>query len=332
MAHAKLNEDLNAIANTFPKQTEIQRNIKLLRDSLAKCNRDQENQNFWATIAIDLNKAAQECEVARGRLNNSAMNYSSSILDKEFRSDKDHVISSPNCLPSSSRDKGKSILQEHPIPDPESSMSEVPDELNANESPNSKSSATIIKYKAEDIYKKILDGVDITVHERKIMTNGLSSILDLSDNSFYSQQLFFTADRWKSMNDLYQEKYHIPLVKFPAAVSSTWKIVCHKIKTTRNIDSGLKYLYQIYSKYFDDKTVFTPLKAFEMVLTAMNNQNYLLEKQTAIDVNEYEYLETFGFLYSECSLKKVIYESRHTNPHSLTLPNEKLTSIRNQQT
>ncbi|KAI7847649.1 hypothetical protein BDC45DRAFT_562188 [Circinella umbellata] len=61
-------------------------------------------------------------------------------------------------------------------------------------------------------------------------------------------------------------------------------------KKTRSIDSGIRYLYQVYPTYFNDKPVFVLLKVLDTILTGMSYQGHLLEKRTAVDVTEYEYL------------------------------------------
>ncbi|KAI8087328.1 hypothetical protein BDF21DRAFT_397006 [Thamnidium elegans] len=51
---------------------------------------------------------------------------------------------------------------------------------------------TIIKMNAVNIHRKLLRRLKLTCCQRKIMTNGLSSALDMSTNSFVSQSTLFT--------------------------------------------------------------------------------------------------------------------------------------------
>ncbi|KAG2219330.1 hypothetical protein INT45_006863 [Circinella minor] len=227
-------------------KTEIQKSIKLLSESLMKCHRNEENQNFWKTTAIKLNQAVQERNVCSAELNNSVMVAASMILDEEFCSDNNDLIFKSNTQPSSFLHKRQKGLQEHSASQPRPFIREGP-----SKTLDSKSSATIIELKAEAIHKKLLEGVDIISHERKIMMNGLSSILDLSDDSPLSQHNQH-MDYRLSLN---QKKHE-------------------------SIDSGLKYMYQVYPKHFDDKTVFTPLKALEAALQAMNDQGYVPARET----------------------------------------------------
>ncbi|KAI8070668.1 uncharacterized protein B0P05DRAFT_474195 [Gilbertella persicaria] len=42
------------------------------------------------------------------------------------------------------------------------------------------------------------------------MSNGLSSILDLVDQSYTSQRKLFTSAKWQQINQIFQNKHRIP--------------------------------------------------------------------------------------------------------------------------
>ncbi|KAK4516296.1 uncharacterized protein ATC70_011266 [Mucor velutinosus] len=68
---------------------------------------------------------------------------------------------------------------------------------------------TIIKKGAIDMHSKLLLKQALTARQRKIMTNGLSSIVDLSDNSLASQRSLFTESEWSELQLLFDERLKI---------------------------------------------------------------------------------------------------------------------------
>ncbi|KAG2221203.1 hypothetical protein INT45_000243 [Circinella minor] len=70
--------------------------------------------------------------------------------------------------------------------------------------------ATIIKREATNFHDQYKHGNPLSSRQRKIMSNGLSSILDLVDQSYTSQRKLFTSAEWQQINQLFQNKHHIP--------------------------------------------------------------------------------------------------------------------------
>ena len=68
-------------------------------------------------------------------------------------------------------------------------------------------------------------------------------------------------------------------------------------------------MYQVYSKYFNDPTMFQPLKAMKTIFCALNEISYLFEKESAVDVTEYDYLGNIWLpLFRILLKKKAIFE------------------------
>ncbi|KAI8084413.1 uncharacterized protein B0P05DRAFT_453042, partial [Gilbertella persicaria] len=82
------------------------------------------------------------------------------------------------------------------------------------------------------------------------MSNGLSSILDLVDQSYTSQRKLFTPAEWQQINQLFQNKHRIPDTSpLNPTLSTTLKVIDAMLKQTSNIKMGLLYLYKIYGKH-----------------------------------------------------------------------------------
>ncbi|CAO3614773.1 unnamed protein product [Mucor hiemalis] len=121
------------------------------------------------------------------------------------------------------------------------------------------------------------------------MTNGLSSILDICDITESSQKSLFKDDEWEFLVKMYTKKYDITLIPVYAVILSTWKIVTHNIKNTRDIDFGLKYIYQIFPKHLKRQHFFC-LKLCEHMLNLIQMHATMLIKVDPPAFSENDYL------------------------------------------
>lgn len=89
---------------------------------------------------------------------------------------------------------------------------------------------TIIKRAAYQLQQK--SDLKMTCRERKIMTSGLSSILDLSDDPFDSQRSLFTSEQ----RDELRKKYDNPLSQLDSVVVNYLKIACCTLELSNDYD------------------------------------------------------------------------------------------------
>jgi hypothetical protein len=121
------------------------------------------------------------------------------------------------------------------------------------------------------------------------MSNGLSSILDLVDQSDPSQRSLFLSLEWNQINQLFKSKYDISVADLDPVLCSTWKIICGTVNESRNIKNGLLYLYRIFPKY-QSSSLMPSLKALEHILDLLDQDAYLLQESVAVSVSETDYL------------------------------------------
>lgn len=81
------------------------------------------------------------------------------------------------------------------------------DEIRLGNNPHSV--GTIIKRAAFKVHDEMLNDNNLTLRHRKIMTNGLSSILDIVDNSFASQRSLFKEGEWQELKILFNARLFI---------------------------------------------------------------------------------------------------------------------------
>ncbi|CAO3595505.1 unnamed protein product [Absidia cylindrospora] len=141
--------------------------------------------------------------------------------------------------------------------------------------------ATIIKRKAIVLHDQYKHGNPLSSRQRKIMSNGLSSILDLVDQSYPSQRSLFLSLEWNQINHLFKSKYDISVVDLDPVLCSTWKIICGTVNESRNIKNGLLYLYRIFPKY-QSSNLMPSLKALEHILDLLDQDAYLLQESALV--------------------------------------------------
>ncbi|KAI9354222.1 hypothetical protein BD770DRAFT_412332 [Pilaira anomala] len=164
-----------------------------------------------------------------------------------------------------------------------STLSEIDNVLFSD---NNLSVGTIIKRKAVELFN---DGTACNSRDYKIMTNGLSSILDICDITESSQKSLFKNGEWEFLVKMYTKKYDITLIPVYDLILSTWKIVTYTIKNTRDISFGLKYLYQIFPKHLKTQHFFC-LKLCEHMLNLIQMHPTMLIKVDPPAFSENDYL------------------------------------------
>ncbi|KAI9478249.1 MAG: hypothetical protein EXX96DRAFT_539369 [Benjaminiella poitrasii] len=122
--------------------------------------------------------------------------------------------------------------------------------------------STILKWEAINLHNQYKHGNPLSSRQRKIMSNGLSSILDLVDQSYF------------------------PL---NPALRTTLKVIDDTLKQPSNIKMGLLYLYKIYGKHHS--TSLMPfLQIFEHVLNLLDQESDLLQVKPTTMISETEYV------------------------------------------
>ncbi|KAI7866966.1 hypothetical protein BDF14DRAFT_763857 [Spinellus fusiger] len=99
------------------------------------------------------------------------------------------------------------------------------------------------------LHDRFVNKEQLNQRERKIMSNGLSSIIDFADKSSKSQKSLFTSGTFEELEAMYQEKLKIEREELDPLIMHTCQIICSVVKKTKRISDGIDYLYKLYPKY-----------------------------------------------------------------------------------
>ncbi|KAI8338843.1 hypothetical protein BD560DRAFT_459591 [Blakeslea trispora] len=149
--------------------------------------------------------------------------------------------------------------------------------------------ATMIKRKAAKCHEKFaLNPSELTPRQRKIMSAGLSSILDLTDQSFGSQRSIFTAEQWDYVNAYFDKRLSIECCILDNDVCNTIKIVQSTLSLSADYECAIEYIDKLKQKYnASDKLKATTYKIVKHILKTMDNYGHLLHEKKAVRENEY---------------------------------------------
>ncbi|KAI7894817.1 uncharacterized protein EV154DRAFT_548701 [Mucor mucedo] len=223
---------------------------------------DGVNGNFRKTTAVKLwDEQMKRIEIELKKLPRGLATWLAS-LDETFNKGKASLRSN---------DKNKLKKQKSGREVNASTLSAIDNVLLSD---NNLSVGTVIKRKAVELFN---DGPAVNSREYKIMTNGLSSILDICDITESSQKSLFNDSDWEFLVKTYTDKYDITLIPVNDLILSTWKIVVNSITNTRDISFKLKYIYQIFPKHLK-KHYFFCLKLCEHMLNLIQMHPTMLIK------------------------------------------------------
>ncbi|KAL9541690.1 hypothetical protein MBANPS3_008974 [Mucor bainieri] len=124
--------------------------------------------------------------------------------------------------------------------------------------------------------------------DRKIMTSGLSSILDLSDDSFDSQRSLFTQLQWDELHAKYDPRFETPLVKLDVDVVDFLKIACNSLELSNDIEGTIKFLRKSQD-HLSSSVSRTAIKIAEHILGLTKSYSHLLCPKSPKGVTELDY-------------------------------------------
>lgn len=147
---------------------------------------------------------------------------------------------------------------------------------------------TITKRAAVKIHSELINGKSLTLRKRKIMTNGLSSILDISDNSFASQRSLFKEDEWEYIANYFSSKLNI-ILDLNSKLADSGIIISSTLGLSGDFDCCQELLRKEIALANKIDTVIG-LKVLDQVLRIMENYQYMLSKVQTKKVTEDDYL------------------------------------------
>lgn len=119
----------------------------------------------------------------------------------------------------------------------------------------------MIKRAARELHE---NNQSLSCRERKIMASELSSILDLSDDSFDSQRFLFTDEQWDELHARYDPMFQISVYELDPLTQDFLKIACCTLELTNDYDCVLKYLRKAQEQC--SRVLGLPLKIPEHIL------------------------------------------------------------------
>ncbi|OBZ87050.1 hypothetical protein A0J61_04912 [Choanephora cucurbitarum] len=145
---------------------------------------------------------------------------------------------------------------------------------------------TMIKRIACNLHEKT--DTTLTCRERKIMTSGLSSILDLSDDSFESQRSLFTDEQWTELHARYDTKFQIERYHLDTEVEDCLLIVCNTLELSNDYGCVLKFIRKTQDRLSSSMSKLS-LQIVECILNVTHTYQYLLSQPSAKNVTELDY-------------------------------------------
>ncbi|KAG2205559.1 hypothetical protein INT47_005934 [Mucor saturninus] len=110
--------------------------------------------------------------------------------------------------------------------------------------------ATIMKREAIKCHETFVSNPDdLTQRKRKIMSAGLSSILDLTDKSFGSQRSIFTAKQWDYVNAYFDKRLAIKNHVLDDEIPNTIRIVQNILNLSADYECAIEYVDKLKQKY-----------------------------------------------------------------------------------
>lgn len=142
--------------------------------------------------------------------------------------------------------------------------------------------------KALELHESYKDDIEqCSVDDRKIITNGLSSILDPSDESVNSHYRFFSADQWKELHAHFASLKMTPS-PIDSLINSTLPLISHFFDKDANVDRSLKYVESLLG---NDLTLEQQLRLtiLEHFLKLIKDYHPMLARNPLLDYTENDY-------------------------------------------
>ncbi|CAO3675477.1 unnamed protein product [Rhizopus stolonifer] len=153
----------------------------------------------------------------------------------------------------------------------------------------SRSVGSIIKSAAINIHDDLVKGKPLSSRDIKIMSNGLSSILDLNDSSVNSQMsLFENPSLWEQLKVKFLNKHFLEMTTLPSVSSSLWKIIINTMKKSGDLEKGLKYIHKAYYEFKEEDR--KSLDIYEHLIKCIKYYPEYLSKTPEFEIRENDYI------------------------------------------
>jgi hypothetical protein len=150
---------------------------------------------------------------------------------------------------------------------------------------------TIIKRNALDLFNKNENKLDsISIRKRKMISNGLSSILDLVDQSYNSQRSLFKVKEWKQLNSHFDNLFKSDGFTLNTDITDTITIITNILNLSGDYKAAMTYIQDMENKYETRPYELAGFRLLHVALSLMKRYNYLFDTPPKKKVLENDYL------------------------------------------
>ncbi|GAA5799920.1 hypothetical protein HPULCUR_005341 [Helicostylum pulchrum] len=138
----------------------------------------------------------------------------------------------------------------------------------------------IITTVAKDLLETLDAGKKIKLTDYKLMSTGLSSVVDLVDQNEDSQRQVFEEKHWNNLSKLAQEFHKSELYQLPKFLKDTWKLVsvfCEKTGSTKKAQEYLKEIINPKTSFNKKPETLKIISIFLLVLEIFEESKWLFE-------------------------------------------------------
>lgn len=217
-AHVNISQDLDNLYTAFIDDGVTKRIVYNIRQSMESKNGREVINEFWEMHANTLQSLLLQNETSQATVLSLMMKNasSSSAADNSVTTASSSAPSKRNSQSQRETRRQKRLIEQ---------LNTVAESDNVFVSEQTASVGTVTKREAIEIHEKLLSKEALTARQRKIMTNSLSSILDLADNSLASQRSLFNELQWSELQLLFDDRLKVDPVVLSEKVKDIIMIV-----------------------------------------------------------------------------------------------------------
>ncbi|KAI9491104.1 hypothetical protein BDB00DRAFT_874640 [Zychaea mexicana] len=159
----------------------------------------------------------------------------------------------------------------------------------ATEHPDHPSIGTVIKRRAIDLHDTYQQGTKLSEADRKLMSSGLSSILDLVDQSNTGQAKWFAEHALNTTSDLLLSKLQVASYRMPLEVTKNWKLVSALAKNNNDLTAARSFLAK-WKSGTKNNHLYKIISVMEVFIDVFDKQHSYFTSTLVSRWTEYDYL------------------------------------------
>ncbi|KAF1801622.1 hypothetical protein FB192DRAFT_1446424 [Mucor lusitanicus] len=291
-AHYNLNQDLEQLYTAFIDERSIKKHVHNIKQSLSSSSGRTVISQFWEKHADTLKGISLDNKTSQSVVLSAMMKTAASAASANASLSSAAACSSsgtPAVPSNTSKRKQEFDIQTRSRKRRLETIEALKEVDEVFVCDLEESVGTIIKKNAIEVHARLLSKEVLTVRERKIMTNGLSSILDLADNSLASQRSLFSESQWSELQLLFGDKLKMDPVLLSEKVKDVIVIVVGTLGLSGDYDCCISLVNKEIARSKSDSTI-AALVVLKAILKIMKKYPSMLIKPPGKKVTESDYL------------------------------------------